>query len=511
MLRLSLRKCVTGGILICFLAGILLGFRFITRNPEEAYRLAAGVDNRRKKNALNNADWKLLMGNQSVTQSKNLMLKKMLDFRAKMQQERLLKARMRANFTLHNHTTPVPFDENGMNYNVHIFYYMWYGNPSNDGKYFHWNHRLLQNWREKIRRKATRRHFPPLDIASNYYPELGPYSSSDTDVLAVHMQQIRDSKVGCIVVSWYPPGLADDEGQPPDRLISKLLYTASRFNLKVIIHMEPYSGRSHFSFRKDVVYIINEYGEHPALYKKFHRGKWLPMFYIYDSYRISPKHWSEILLRNKRYTLRDTKYDAVFIGLALEESHLLSLKNAGFDGFYTYFATDGFTHASTWNFWPEYAQFAKKHNMLFIPSVAPGYIDLQVRPWNGENKRDRENGTYYENSFKAAFNELTDFISITSFNEWHEGTQIEPAITKLFDSYYYLDYGEKGKDFYLKLTLQFVKKYRRLLHESKFKVVIAKDKGKNDVNNNNNNDSNKTYQSVMMPSKILSNRLYKEP
>ncbi|CAI9736008.1 glycoprotein endo-alpha-1,2-mannosidase-like [Octopus vulgaris] len=508
MLRLSLRKCVTGGILICFLAGILLGFRFITRNPEEAYRLAAGIGDKSKRGG--NDDWKFQdensFGNQSATQSKNLMLKKMLDFRAKMQQERVLKAKMRANLTAHNHFTPVPFDENGMNYNVHIFYYMWYGNPSYDGKYFHWNHRLLQNWREKIRRKTTRRHFPPLDIASNYYPELGPYSSSDSEVLSIHMQEIRDAKIGCIAVSWYPPGLADEEGQPPDRLMPKLFHSASKHNLKVILHMEPYFGRNHTTFRRDIIYIMNEYGDHPALYKKFYRGKWLPMFYIYDSYRISPKHWSEIFHTNKRYTLRDSKYDAIYIGLALEESHLLSLKNAGFDGFYTYFATDGFTHASSWNFWPEYAQFAKKHSMFFIPSVAPGYIDLQVRPWNGENKRERENGKYYENSFKAAFNELPEFLSITSFNEWHEGTQIEPAIPKTFDTYHYLDYEENGKDFYLKLTLQYVKKYRRLLHEAKISAQLAKER-KNVVKNN----LNKTYQSVMTPVRNLPKRLHKEP
>lgn len=270
--------------------------------------------------------------------------------------------------------------------------------------------------------------------------------------------------------------------------------------------MEPYFGRNHTTFRRDIIYIMNEYGDHPALYKKFHRGKWLPMFYIYDSYHISPKHWSEIFHSNKRYTLRDSKYDAIYIGLALEESHLLSLKNAGFDGYYTYFATDGFTHASSWNFWPEYAQFAKKHNMFFIPSVAPGYIDLQVRPWNGENKRDREKGKYYENSFKAAFNELTEFLSITSFNEWHEGTQIEPAIPKTFDTYHYLDYEENGKDFYLKLTLKYVKKYRRLLHEAKINAQLAKER-KNVVINN----SNKTYQSVMTSVKTLPKRLHKEP
>jgi hypothetical protein len=34
--------------------------------------------------------------------------------------------------------------------------------------------------------------------------------------------------------------------------------------------------------------------------------------------------------------------------------------------------------------------------------------------------------------FMSAINTNPDFIGITSFNEWHEGTQIEPAIPKKY-------------------------------------------------------------------------------
>lgn len=439
MLRISLRRCVTFGIFICFVAGMLLGFRFITRDVVSD---ASRTVDERKENVQSKLAEQHTHNHSELlfTSSQKSLLNKMLEFRAKMHKERILKSKLRSNNTFITTTprkTTIPFDEDGLNYNVHVFYYMWYGNPQNDGKYFHWNHRLLQNWREKVKRAMVRRHFPPLDIASNYYPELGPYSSSNSEILSIHMEQVKNSGIGCVAVSWYPPQLSDDEGQPSDILIPRLLHVASKFSIKVILHLEPYSGRNHTSFRRDIMYIIREYGDHPALYRRFHRGKWLPMYYIYDSYRISPKHWSEILHEKKRYTLRNTKYDGIYIGLSLDESHLLSLKNAGFDGFYTYFATDGFTHASSWNNWLLYSQFAKTHNMFFIPSVGPGYIDLQVRPWNNENTRDREDGKYYERAFLAAFQAKTQFLTITSFNEWHEGTQIEPAIPQTFDSYHF--------------------------------------------------------------------------
>jgi hypothetical protein len=52
-----------------------------------------------------------------------------------------------------------------------------------------------------------------------------------------------------------------------------------------------------------------------------------------------------------------------------------------------------------------------------------GYIDTKIRPWNNLNTKERNNGYYYENMFKNAINlkNPSKIISITSFNEWHEG------------------------------------------------------------------------------------------
>jgi len=41
--------------------------------------------------------------------------------------------------------------------------------------------------------------------------------------------------------------------------------------------------------------------------------------------------------------------------------------------------------------------------------------------------RPRRNGATYDNLWTAALAARPDFITITSFNEWGEGTQIEPA------------------------------------------------------------------------------------
>ena len=84
-----------------------------------------------------------------------------------------------------------------VSYDVHTFYYPWYGNPATDGSYLHWNHIYLPHWDKKENaRWPSGRHTPPEDIGATFYPKLGPYSSRDNDVMHNHMQQIRSAGIG---------------------------------------------------------------------------------------------------------------------------------------------------------------------------------------------------------------------------------------------------------------------------------------------------------------------------
>lgn len=89
--------------------------------------------------------------------------------------------------------------ERSIFYDVHIFYYVWYGNPQIDGKYIHWDHVLVPHWDPKIAASYPKgRHTPPEDIGSSFYPELGPYSSRDPAVLESHMKQLEAAAAGTV-------------------------------------------------------------------------------------------------------------------------------------------------------------------------------------------------------------------------------------------------------------------------------------------------------------------------
>jgi hypothetical protein len=63
-------------------------------------------------------------------------------------------------------------------------------------------------------------------------------------------------------------------------------------------------------------------------------------------------------------------------------------------------------------------------NKTFVATVMPEYNDTN-RP---EYVVDRQNGTFYALIWSIAKACSADGYAITSFNEWHEGTEIEPSL-----------------------------------------------------------------------------------
>eukprot|EP00960_Hanusia_phi_P034229 750930-Hanusia_phi.AAC.3 len=54
-------------------------------------------------------------------------------------------------------------------------------------------------------------------------------------------------------------------------------------------------------------------------------------------------------------------------------------------------------------------------------------------------RKPRTDGAYYDKMWQSAVAAQTEFVSITSYNEWGEGTQIEPAVPKTVDLEHALD------------------------------------------------------------------------
>lgn len=56
------------------------------------------------------------------------------------------------------------------------------------------------------------------------------------------------------------------------------------------------------------------------------------MYYIYDPLDIEILSWRELLAEEGILSIRNTKYDGIFIGLIYSKKDSYEIKRAGFDG-----------------------------------------------------------------------------------------------------------------------------------------------------------------------------------
>jgi glycoprotein endo-alpha-1,2-mannosidase len=285
---------------------------------------------------------------------------------------------------------------------VHIFYYPWYGSPAVAGSYRHW---------------PQGGHTPPNDIGSNYFPVRGAYDSGDTAVLDQHMAWLNQAGVGVAVTSWW------GQGSYEDSLAPAILAAADRHGIKVAWHIEPYGGRTAASVVSDVNYLNSRYGGSPAFYRDTAHGN-RSAFYVFDSLDITD--WT---------ALDQVRSTAIVLAQTTDTS-----KVAHFGGMYTY---DGIAGATAPG-WANASAFCKANGLVWSPSIAPGYIDDRAVPGNTTPTLSRDNGAAYDREWSNALGAATGgpptWISITSFNEWHEGSQIEPASSTPPAGFGYLTY-----------------------------------------------------------------------
>ncbi len=337
--------------------------------------------------------------------------------------------------------SPPPVSGPEPSYKVAAFYYPWYGDPKYDQDWSHWT----QNG-----------HVPPLDIASDFYPALGPYSSNDPGVVAQHMAWLRQAGVGVIVVSWW------GRGSPEERPIPLILQAAARYGIKVAFHIEPYQRRSAEALVSDIKYLYDQYGAAPAFFRSTATSTY--------SQSSQPKGLFFVWCISSPGACGDQKVEAAYWQAALDAIHALPqgalvIANATnaeavtaghFDGLYNYASLHtekdgGFAWART-----------LPPGALYVPSVIPGMSARRVG-YAESTYVARDGGQTYDDQWTAALGTgVQPFImTITSFNEWHEGTIIEPPATGKNDGhgYSYADFASLPPDGYLTLTHQWIDKF----------------------------------------------------
>ncbi len=148
----------------------------------------------------------------------------------------------------------------------------------------------------------------------------------------------------------------------------------------------------------------------------FEQGK--PVLWIYVVRLISPEVWSSVI---SQLSAENIEFFLVADRPTQVSSHIAQFQAQHIYDVYAPIRDNTYLE----QFWKIKAQ-SEKFNQIMVAGVAPGYNDTVVR--SGNAPFSRENGKFYHDRWCDAISMNPDWISITSWNEWHEGTEIEPSI-----------------------------------------------------------------------------------
>ncbi len=250
-----------------------------------------------------------------------------------------------------------------------------------------------------------------------------------------------------LIYSWW--GRDDDTNYNADSVFD----AAAKYGLKVAFLIEPYLGRTPRRICDDTHYLENRFGKHSAFLQMRWPNKPHPqlrsMFFIYDP------DYADNSLRNIVTNLHDTDENPIVL---LQSTDASLLDRTGADGIFAYEA-----YQPIERLYPGIANEVRKRGGIFIPSVSPGFNINRTFGERSQMQRLRRNGKNYDDWWEAVLASDSNYVAVLSFNEWHEGTQIEPAVRMAMPVKGYLNYegayGKKGEDAeksYLRRTARWI-------------------------------------------------------
>jgi len=311
------------------------------------------------------------------------------------------------------------------------FYYPWYTSPHGpSGRWVGWE----QVTEYSIHNSAN-------------YPLHGAYDSNDENVIRSHMAIAKQAGIDGFIVSWW--GIRSYEEKPVD----KILELAEQMDLNITFYYESVRDLTKDDIVRELTYLFESYAGHPAFLRV--SGKHVVFVYAVPVYDREQEFWLDV--RNR---VEENVGPVVLIGDTDLEEYLHV-----FDGFHRYI----YLEEDMPDFYRdcvdklEVGVSSMEIDDLFSAVYSDEEIEMRVKPflltvtpgfdttsWGEyEPYIDRLDGETYTKYWNMVREIEPHSVLITSWNEWGEGTEIEPS----------REYGFK----YISITRSFIEEYKGTL------------------------------------------------
>lgn len=312
---------------------------------------------------------------------------------------------------------------------VLTFHYVWYGTPFGPAGF----------WRGWPGGRQDGRYNPDLIydgkrmVDSPNYPLDGPYDSLDPAVIERQFRELEQAGVDASIVSWW--GIGDYS----DRVLDALVEKAEGTEYRITVYYETPMVKRRKGEDAEVKLIFEDMKS--ILDRHADKDAWLkvdgkPVIVIYVAHTYPLAVWQQV-----KTDLKQVGHEPFFLGDTFDLEAL-----AVMDGLHTYNPVGRLVRGEDLTaLYRHVSDGVHGAGKLFAATVLPGFDDRKIR--TPGTLLLREKGGCYNQTWRAALSSDPDWVLITSWNEWHEGSEIEPS-------------RENGSE-YLWLTRQWVRGFKK--------------------------------------------------
>jgi len=293
---------------------------------------------------------------------------------------------------------------------IYVHYMPWFEdkNSSPDGNWgMHWT---MATQNPDIMDSNGKR-----EIASHFYPLIGPYASSDPNVIEYHLLLMKYSGIDGILFDWYGSSDYNDYGlirKNAEELINRIDEVGLKFaivyedrTISAALDQNSQLDRIEAA-RNDMIYIEDHYFNN-SYYLQIDEK---PLFMVFGPEEFhSPDEWSEILSAYFN--------EPVFL--------ILNGKSA-----------ETSPSSSGEYIWVDNNSLEGKYSTMnnfdyFLGGAYPGFLDYYEEGGWGSGfdwQIDHNNGNTFYNNLLLSRDYAVDYLQLITWNDFGEGTMIEPTL-----------------------------------------------------------------------------------